>query len=139
MIRMTTRPLLTRFIILVFLFSGVSSVWAQQTNVLLINQNSHQQSEIPKRLARKFKRDAARLALRMEAEKEDLRYLNIAIPQSNIEDIYRVLTNIYKKDETARSITECNVHTFPNPSIDHFILIFERDIAWGRFIATGHY
>jgi len=50
--------------------------------------------DIPRRLLRKFKRDAARLALRMEADKEDLRYQNIDIPRGNVESIFKVLTNV---------------------------------------------
>ena len=93
--------------------------------------------EIPRRLLRKFKRDAARLALRMEAEKEDLRYLNIAIPRANIENIFEVLTNIYRSHETAQSIAKCNVHTFPNPSIDNFKVIFKRDAEWAEPLRDG--
>ena len=48
------------------------------------------QSEIPKRLTRKFRRDAARLALRIEAKNEDLRYQNIVIPQNTIEKFFEI-------------------------------------------------
>lgn len=95
------------------------------------------QTTIPKRLSRKFLRDAARLSLRMESKKEDLRYQNIVIPKDNIQSIYQVLTNIYINDETARSITKCNVHTFPNPSIDHLIIIFDRDVDWAEPLRDG--
>ena len=94
-------------------------------------------SEVPMRLTRKFKRDAARLALRIEASKEDLRYQNIVIPKSNVENIYEILTNIYVKNETAQSISKCNVHTFPNPSIDHLVIIFDREIEWAEPLLDG--
>ncbi len=94
-------------------------------------------SEVPMRLTRKFKRDAARLALRLEASKEDLRYQNIIIPKSNVENIYEILTNIYVKNETAQSISKCNVHTFPNPSIDHLVIIFDREIEWAEPLLDG--
>ena len=51
---------------------------------------TEQEGTIPRRLSRKFRRDAARLALRMESNKEDLRYLNIVIPKDNIESIFSV-------------------------------------------------
>jgi len=89
------------------------------------------------RLTRKFKRDAARLALRLEASKEDLRYQNIVIPKSNVENIYEILTNIYRQNETAQSISKCNVHTFPNPSIDHLVIIFDREIEWAEPLLDG--
>ena len=93
--------------------------------------------EVPMRLTRKFKRDAARLALRIEASKEDLRYQNIVIPKSNVENIYEILTNIYRQNETAQSISKCNVHTFPNPSIDHLVIIFDREIEWAEPLLDG--
>ena len=93
--------------------------------------------EVPMRLTRKFKRDAARLALRLEASKEDLRFQNIVIPKSNVENIYEILTNIYRQNETAQSISKCNVHTFPNPSIDHLVIIFDREIEWAEPLLDG--
>jgi len=94
-------------------------------------------TDIPKKLTRKFRRDAARLALRMEREQEDLRYQNILISKGNVENIYEILTNIYLSDETAKSIARCNVHTFPNPSIDHIIVIFDRDTDWALPLQEG--
>ncbi|MEM8909390.1 MAG: hypothetical protein AAGD05_16205, partial [Bacteroidota bacterium] len=88
-------------------------------------------------LTRKFRRDAARLALRLESKREDLRYQNIIIPKDNIENIYDVLTNIYINNETAQSISKCNVHTFPNPSIDHLVIVFDRDADWAEPLQEG--
>jgi hypothetical protein len=92
---------------------------------------------IPKKLTRKFHRDAARLVLRIESKKEDLRYQNVVIQKDNVEGIYNILTNIYKNDETAKSIANCNVHTFPNPSIDHLVLIFDRNVEWAQPLRDG--
>ena len=92
---------------------------------------------IPKKLIRKFRRDAARLALRLESKKDDLRYQNVIIPRDNIEGIFTILTSIYQTDETAKSIANCNVHTFPNPSIDHLVLIFDRNVAWAQPLRNG--
>jgi len=94
-------------------------------------------NDIPKSLERKFRRDAARLALRLEAEQEDLRYLGISIPPANVQLVYSILTNIYLEDETAKSIAKCNVHTFPNPSIDQFVIIYEKDIDWAAPLLDG--
>ena len=88
-------------------------------------------------LMRKFRRDAARLALRLEANNEDLRYQNIVIPQNTIDDIYKLLINIYQSEETARAIAKCNIHTYPNPSIDRLVLIFQRDISWAVPLSDG--
>ncbi len=85
---------------------------------------------IGKRLENKFRRDAARLVLRMDAEQEDLRYGDISIGQSRIDRIYDILTKIYQQDETARSVSKCNVHTFPNVSIDYFVVVYKKDTPW---------
>ena len=94
-------------------------------------------NEIPKSLERKFRRDAARLALRLEAEQEDLRYLNIGITPSNVEMIFNILTTIYVENETAKAIAKCNVHTFPNPSIEQFVIIYDREIEWAEPLLDG--
>jgi len=92
---------------------------------------------LPKRLERKYKRDAARLALRMEASEDELRYGNIMIPRENIESIFNILSSVYFSDETAKSIARCNVHTFPNPSIDHCKIIFDRNVDWAEPLREG--
>ena len=134
---------LGRFLFLVFFLSAINSNIAQEdsdilaTNYTTAKKPKHQ-NEVPKRLERKFRRDAARIALRMEAKnEEDLRYLNIVIPRDNVESIFNVLKKIYLHDETARSISKCNVHTYPNPSIDHFVLIFKRNADWAEPLRSG--
>ena len=96
-----------------------------------------QPKEVSRKFQLKFKRDAARLALRMEANKEELRYQNIIISPGNVEIIYKTLVNVYKNDETAQSIAKCNVHTFPNPSIDHFNVIFDKTVDWAIPLQQG--
>ncbi len=140
-------------IFLLMAFSSLAvGVLAQEGLAMLVSHNENGEARkeqaasakkskntltIPKKLTRKFKRDAARLALRMESKKEDLRYLNIVIPKDNIESIYGVLANIYIQNEVAKSIAECNVHTFPNPSIDHLVIIFDREVDWARPLREG--
>ncbi|MFT4664655.1 MAG: hypothetical protein ACI8YQ_002294 [Polaribacter sp.] len=129
-------------ILVIVLLSSPSALFAQEASTLLasadlIKKVIEKQTNIPKSLQRKFKRDAARLALRMEAKKEDLRYQSIFIPRENMESIYSVLSNIYLQDETAQSIAKCNVHTFPNPSIDHVVVTFERSIEWAAPLRDG--
>lgn len=101
------------------------------------SDDSKDRVSIPKALTRKFRRDAARLALRLESKKEELRYQNIIIPKDNMESIYEVLHNIYMNNETAQSISKCNVHTFPNPSIDHLVIIFDREVDWAEPLQEG--
>ena len=108
-----------------------------QTPKATFVKQSGVQNDIPKSLERKFRRDAARLALRLEAQKEDLRYLNVGIPQPTIEMVYNLLTQVYSGDEMAKSIAKCNVHTFPNPSIDQLVIIYEKDIDWAAPLRDG--
>lgn len=108
-----------------------------QSKAVLTSYSKKQVTEIPKSLERKFRRDAARLALRINAEQEELRYQNIVIPRSMMNDFYSILSNIYLQDETAKSIAKCNVHTFPNPSIDHFVVIFDKNVAWAEPLRQG--
>ncbi|MFK8008174.1 MAG: hypothetical protein AB8H03_17590 [Saprospiraceae bacterium] len=109
-------------------------IFAQSAKGILTKKGT---TELSRKLERKFKRDAARLALRMEADKEELRYQNIIIAPGNVENIYQALVNVYKSDETAQSIAKCNVHTFPNPSIDHFNVIFDKTVDWAIPLQQG--
>jgi hypothetical protein len=95
------------------------------------------QTPIPASVDRQFKRDAARMALRLDAEREDTRYLAVTINRENTAMLYRALTTIYRTDETAKSIARCNVHTFPNPSIDHLIVIYKRNTEWAAPLRQG--
>jgi hypothetical protein len=98
---------------------------------------SNTKSAIPASIDRQFRRDAARLALRLETEKEDARYLPAAISRENISSLYKALSNIYIKDETGKSIARCNIHTFPNPSIDHLVIIYKRNTDWATPLREG--
>lgn len=98
---------------------------------------SGSKSSIPPSIDRQFRRDAARLALRLDAEKEDARYLPAAISRENINSLYKALSNIYIQDETGKSIARCNIHTFPNPSIDHLVIIYKRNVDWAAPLHQG--
>ncbi len=127
----------TTFYLSLLLILSISFSAIGQTPKATFVNNTGVQNDIPKSLERKFRRDAARLALRLEAEKEDLRYLNISIPQPTIEMVYGLLTQVYVSDETAKSIAKCNVHTFPNPSIDQLVIIYEKDVDWAAPLRDG--
>jgi hypothetical protein len=92
---------------------------------------------VPQTIARKLKRDAARLALRIESDKEDLKYINVRIPQDRLNGIYNLLVNIYLSSEVGKSIEKCNVHTYPNPSIDHLVIIFDKNVSWAAPLRNG--
>ena len=127
-----------RFALLFGILWGMSGKTVMaQAMAQFVSQPNIVQTEIPKRLERKFRRDAARLALRLSAEREDLRYQSIAIPNQNVDNFYKILSGIYLQNETAKSIENCNVHTFPDPSIDHFVVIFDKSIDWAEPLRQG--
>ena len=107
------------------------------TDWALTSFTSTHTTDLPKSLVRKFKRDAARLALRMDAQQEDLSYQNILISKDLVENFYQILSNIYVNDEMAQSLAKCNIHTFPNPSIDHFKIIFDSNASWATPLQNG--
>ena len=93
--------------------------------------------EVPREVARKFRRDAARLALRMAAGGEDPRYLNEYISKENIDLIFNALSAVYLSEDKGKSLEKCNIHTFPNPSIDHLVVIYDKNVAWARPLLQG--
>lgn len=93
---------------------------------------------ISRNLDRKLKRDAARLTLRM-SDAEDLRFQSIYISKSSMDDIYSSLKTMYLTDGGVRSVFRCNIHTRPNPSIDHMLIIFDRDIEWAAPLKEGRH
>lgn len=94
--------------------------------------------KISRNLDRKFKRDAARLTLRLQSD-EDLRYQNIQISPSKMDEIYSRLVDMYTASSEMRSVMRCNIHTRPNPSIDHMLVIFDRDIEWAAPLREGRH
>ncbi|GEM_PF-1807622 len=93
--------------------------------------------EVPNSVKRKYLRDAARLTLRLAAQEEDLRFQRISIPRQPMMEIYNVLISIYQSDERARAVERCNVHTFPSPSIDRCVVIFDREVEWAAPLRQG--
>ena len=93
---------------------------------------------LSRNLDRKLRRDAARMTLRLN-EGEDLRFRSIRIPSADMSRIYEALKAMHAADEGVRSIFRCNVHTRPNPSIDHMMIIFDRDVEWAAPLREGRH
>jgi nitrate reductase NapAB chaperone NapD len=94
-------------------------------------------NDIPAFIKRQFKRDASRLALRIEGEKDDLRFMDFEVPKSNYNSIYNALCALYTKDENVRSLLKCNISTFPDVAIDQCIIIFNRNVTWSAPLKQG--
>lgn len=91
-------------------------------------------AELPKEVARKFRRDAARIALRLSAGGEDFRYLPVLIPRDKSEPIFKALAQVYEKTELGKELVKNNLHTFPSPSIESLIVIYSKSASWAPTI-----
>jgi hypothetical protein len=121
----------------IILFSICFSIGVNAQPLAVKTPANGSKPAVPPSIDRQFKRDAARMALRLDTDKEDARYLPIAISRDNINGLYKALTNIYINDETGKSIARCNIHTFPNPSIDHIVIIYKRSSDWAAPLSQG--
>lgn len=92
---------------------------------------------IPKNVERKIQRDAARLALRSLATDRNFASQPIVIPAAKFNELYNALSKTYQSSELARSLEKCDVHSFPDPSIDHLVLIFDKKSAWAAPLYRG--
>lgn len=96
--------------------------------------------EIPKHVSRKLKRDAARLAIRMESRGEDLSLQRIEIPQNKANLIYNILASIYiSGEEEATTVFDCNIRAATDIAIDKFWIIYEKDASWASALNDGVY
>jgi hypothetical protein len=81
---------------------------------------------------KKLKRDAARLALRTMKQNGATNDMPVEIPTHLVEAFYKILSNLYEEATIARLLEKCNVHTFPDPPIDHLVLIYNYGAAWTK-------
>jgi hypothetical protein len=123
---------------IILIISIIAFAHASQAQPMAVRTSpAGTKSAVPASIDRQFKRDAARMALRMEMEREDARYLPTTISRENITGLHKALSSIYINDETGKSIARCNIHTFPNPSIDHIVIIFKRNVEWAGPLRQG--
>lgn len=98
------------------------------------------ESEIPKHISRKLKRDAARLAIRMESQGEELSLQSIEIPQKKANTIYNLLAGIYDSGiGEASTVFDCNIRAATDIAIDKFWIIYEKDASWANSLSEGIY
>lgn len=95
---------------------------------------------IPKNVSRKLKRDAARIAIRMEARGEDLSLQNVEIPSTKATAIYGLLVNIFEMGNTESvRVFDCNIRAATNIAIDKFWIIYDKDASWATSLNNGVY
>ena len=93
--------------------------------------------ELTHSVERKLKRDAARLALRSMRQENALSQVPVQIPANLVSSFYEILSSLYNEDPTARLLEKCNVHTFPDPPIDHLVLVYSYTAEWTQPLTTG--
>ncbi|MGK0388987.1 MAG: hypothetical protein ACI94Y_001721 [Maribacter sp.] len=95
---------------------------------------------IPKHVSRKLKRDAARIAIRMEARGEDLSLQKVEISSTKANAIYGLLTNIYEMGNIKSvRVFDCNIRAATNIAIDKFWIIYDKDASWAKSLNNGVY
>lgn len=87
---------------------------------------------LPKYLKLIYKKDAARLALRLINKEQRISKQTIRVPEELVQAIYNALvavrTSDYKAVDTIAS--KYNVRSFPIPNVESIILVFEHDAPW---------
>jgi hypothetical protein len=95
---------------------------------------------IPKHVSRKLKRDAARIAIRMEARGEDLSLQKVEISSEKANTIYGLLTNIFEIGNTESvRVFDCNIRAATNIAIDKFWIIYDKEASWATSLKNGVY
>lgn len=59
------------------------------------------------------------------------------VPTAKYSELYGVLSKLYLGSATARSLEKCGIHTFPDPSIDHLIVILDKKAPWAQLVKDG--
>ncbi len=92
----------------------------------------------PKHVERKLKRDAARLAIRMDAQGEDPAFLQVQVPQKKAAQIYQLLLDIYNSElSEADEVFNCNLRVATDIPIDKFWIIYNKETEWASDLADG--
>jgi len=87
----------------------------------------------------KYKKDATRLALRLLSEDSDFSRMDAQVPEEMVNSIYEALVAVHQSDlQAAKTVTRIHkLHTFPNPSVDRFLVIYEREAEWAVPLRLG--
>ncbi|MEL6863804.1 MAG: hypothetical protein AAFP19_05260 [Bacteroidota bacterium] len=87
----------------------------------------------------KYRKDATRLALRLQSEQMEYTELNAEAPEDMVDGIYDALIAVHLSDlEGARQVTRIHkLHTFPVPSVDRFFVVYNRTATWATPLRLG--
>jgi len=92
-----------------------------------VNDNS-----LPKYLKFIYKKDAARLSLRLINKEQRVSRQTVRIPEELRQAVYNALVAVRTSDYGAIDTIarKYNVRSFPTPNVENLILVFEHDAAW---------
>lgn len=87
---------------------------------------------LPKYLKVIYKKDAARLALRLINKEQRISKQTIRVPEELVQAIYNALVAVRTSDYSAIDTisSKYNVRSFPIPNVESIILVFEHDAPW---------
>ncbi len=87
----------------------------------------------------RYQRDATRLALRLLSSQKDYQSIEVEVPYELVNSIYDALLAIDNSDlKESRLVTDLHkLHTFPVPSVDNFLVIYERNSDWATPLRLG--
>lgn len=90
-------------------------------------------------LKERYKKDAARLALKVIAKDKPLTEVNVTIPDDISSSIYQSLLAIHLSDlKKAKEVTNHHrIHTAYIPSIDRLVIIYDRNADWAKSLRAG--
>ncbi len=95
-------------------------------------------SKISKKENLRLQRDAARLSLRLLSSYDDLKFESIEISESEAISIYNALLAVQLSDlDAAQVVASCRIHTTPQPAIDNFKIIYNRNVTWANKLREG--
>jgi hypothetical protein len=87
---------------------------------------------LPRYLKVIYKKDAARLALRLINKEQRISKQTIRVPEELVQAIYNALVAIRTSDYGAIDTIsqKYNIRSFPAPNVESIILVFEHDAPW---------
>lgn len=89
---------------------------------------------MPSGLKRLYRRDAARIALRLVNKEQRLSSQTVEIPKELTKSIYNALVAVRVSDYSVIDTiaAKYNIRTFGKPAVNTLTLVFEHDAAWAK-------
>ncbi|NJL74914.1 MAG: hypothetical protein HC892_07675 [Saprospiraceae bacterium] len=103
-------------------------------SIARVNFTARGTNSLPNHVARLFRIDAARMALRTY---DDLPNAPIQIEETQIETYFSLLVRIYETDAVAKSLVQCGIHTNDFPSTAYLVVVYDPSVEWAEPLRRG--